>query len=189
MQLVSSMFFSSRIEAGGMHLMDINVYHQVPNLLRIETLPKGNAKEGAMINVMNLEQGQGVLFFPAQKMATPFNFDADSQTPSEKNDPLYWYQQLQDFKGEPSEYLAKELIDGVLAEGFVIKDNGAKLTVWANVESHLPVKLIVTLDRANDKSGFELVTNLKYNQTFDDALFSLEIADDFNIAVEDANSH
>lgn len=189
MQLVSSMIYSSRIESSGMHLMDIKVFHRVPDQLRIETLPQGSAKEGAMINVMHLDKGKGMLFFPGRKIATPFNFDASTQSPSAKDDPLYWYEQLQDYQGEPVEYLVEENINGVLAEGFVIKENGAKITVWASVRSHLPVKLIVTLDEINDEVPFKMVASLKYNQVLNDSLFSLKIADGYKVANEEEHQN
>jgi outer membrane lipoprotein-sorting protein len=187
MRQVSSMFYSSRIENNGQHLMDIKVYHREPGQLRVETLPLGEAKEGAVINVMDLENGNGVIFFPVLKFATPFNFDTANPSSSPEDDPLYWYQQLQNYQGEPTEYLESKVIDGIVVEGFVIRETGANITVWADSNSHLPVRIVVTLDEVNGQVPFGMVADLKYNQIFDDSLFSLEIAEGYNISVEDAD--
>ncbi len=189
MQLASSMFYSSRIESNGQHLMDVKVYHRVPGQLRVETLPLGNAESGAVINVLNLEERKGVIFFPGPKLATPFNFDIGNKSSSPEEDPLYWYEQLKNYQGEPAEYLAAKKINGVLAEGFIIRENGTNITVWADTKNHFPVKLIVTLDKTNGQVPFKMVADLKYNQTFDDALFSLEIGAGYNISAEDAEHH
>jgi len=189
MQLASSMFYSSRIKTNGQHLMDVKIYHRVPGQLRVETLPLGNAKNGAVINVMNLEEGKGMIFFPGSKLATPFNFDVGNNLSLPEEDPLYWYEQLKNFQGEPEEYLDAKEINGFLAEGFIIRKNGTNITVWADTNNHLPVKLIVTLDEINGQVPFEMVADLKYNQTFDDALFSLAIGSDYNLSAEDAEHH
>lgn len=189
MKLAHSMFYSSRIDANGMHLMDMKVYYRELGQLRVETLSQGGAKNSTMINVMRLNEGKGMLFYPGLKMAVPFNFDVNSYFLSPDEDPLYWYQQLQSHQGEPAEYLDAEMINGVLAEGFTIRENGANITVWADSESHLPLKLIVTLDEVNGQVPFEMVADLLYNQPFDDALFSLEILEGYNISTKGTEHH
>lgn len=189
MKLVSSMFYSSRIESNGQPLMNLKVYYREPGNLRVETLPIGKDLSGSVINVMDLLEGKGVIFFPAMKVATPFSFDVENNLPLAETDPLYWYEQLKNYQGEPAEYLAAREINGVLAEGFVIKENGANVTVWAGSDNHLPVKLIVTLDKVKNQTPFKMVADLKYNQTFDNALFSLEIGKDYNVSTVDGDQH
>ena len=181
MQQASSMYYSSIIESNGEPLMDVNVYYREPGHLRVETLPKGNAKDGASINVLDLVKGKGVIFFPGPMFATTFEFAIDGHNATETDNPLYWYEQLKNYQGEPVKHLQEQTINGHFAEGFVINENGANITVWADVSTHLPIKLIVTLNEVNGKVPFEMIADLKYNQVFDDSLFSLEISDEYQV--------
>ena len=189
MQLASSMFYSSRIESGGQHLMDVKIFHRSSGQLRVETLPLGDAGERAVINVMNLVDGNGVIFFPGAMSATPFKFDVNNNLSSPDKDPLYWYEQLKNHQGEPSEILDAKEVGGVIADGFIIRKNGASITVWAGVDNHLPLKLIVTLDKVDGQIPFKMEADLQYNLAFDDALFSLEIGDGYEVSAEDAEHH
>lgn|GEM_PF-2106569 len=180
MNLATSMFYSAKMKTNGVELMDIKVYYREPGHLRVETLPLGDASDGISYNVIDIPNGKGVIFFPHPKVAVPFDFNIDKHVSSPDEDPLYWYQAIKNYQGEPEEYLSGQMINGVFAEGFVINENGAKVTIWADVNNQLPVKLLVTLDQVNSQVPFSMEADLTYNQTFDDALFSLKIGSDYN---------
>jgi outer membrane lipoprotein-sorting protein len=183
MHQATSMIYTSRVEANGMHLMDVTVYYRPPSGLRIETANAVNPNLGKMVNVMDLSKGRGTIFFPSQKIANTFTFSPGSTADpiSAENDPLYWYQQLKDYQGEPAEILESKVINGVLAEGFVIHQDHATITVWADRETQLPIQLLVSLNRNQENSSFSLTADLQYNETLDDSLFLTEVSSDYQI--------
>ena len=137
------------------------------------------------INILDVKLGKGVILFPHNRMAVPFSFDPANSQGSLQDNPMQWYETLKNYQGEPSADLGLKDINGVQAHGFLIKDNGVNITVWASTETALPITMHVAMDEINGVVPFELDAELKFNEYYDDALFSLDISSDYQQRTEE----
>ncbi|NVJ59633.1 MAG: transposase [Gammaproteobacteria bacterium] len=175
LKTITSMIYNGRMTISGNHTMDIKVYYQHPDKLRVETLPAGHASEAASINILDLANGKGQISFPAQNMTVPYPFEPGStDNLKQEEDPLGWYHTL--INADPSKVTEIETkeIKGSLAQGFLIEDQGTQIRVWVNSNTQLPVSLNVRLPQQDGQELFELQAELTFNKKIDAELFKLD---------------
>ncbi|RTE86958.1 MULTISPECIES: hypothetical protein [Gammaproteobacteria] len=169
---ITSLTYQGSMHARGEHLMDINVFYQHPDKVRVETLPSGSAEGGATINIMDIANGQGQIIFPEQGMNVPYQFDPEQngQT-NEEEDPLAWYDTL--LNADPSTVTTLDSIevDGKLLTGFLVEEQGTQVRVWVDANTELPVRLNVLIPGQSEQATFELQAELTFNETIDENLF------------------
>jgi hypothetical protein len=195
LQQVSSMHYSGQMKSQGQPLMDIKVIYRQPGQVRIESQMRSGESNSNQphtaqgqpmsINILDVKLGKGVILFPHNRMAVPFSFDPANSQGSLQDNPMQWYETLKNYQGEPSADLGLKDINGVQAHGFLIKDNGVNITVWASTETALPITMHVAMDEINGVVPFELDAELTFNEYYDDALFSLDISSDYQQRTEE----
>lgn len=172
---ITSMTYHGSMNVNGDHLMDINVFYQHPDKLRVETLPTGTAAAGGSINIMDLANGQGQITFPEQDMSVPYPFDPNNreQVDSE-DDPLAWYDSLINADPNAVTTLESREVDGKLLTGFLVEDQGTEIRVWVDANTDLPVSVNVLVPQTGEQGVFEMQADLTFNQQLDAELFHID---------------
>lgn len=177
---ITSMRFVSEMRSFDNVFSRLKVYYREPGLVRIENVPLVEGGENASsINVINVNQGKGVIFFPGPKFATPFNFDPEQAEGSPKEDPLYWFTAIKQYKGDVIE-LGEEVINNKTATGLRFTQSGTQVTLWIDPSTQLPIKIIVNTAMENNTMAFQMEADVEFNVALNDDLFSLEIDGNYN---------
>lgn len=176
LQTISTMQYSSEMRSNGTAFMRMQVYYREPGQLRVETQPlTENSGAASSINVIDVVAGKGIIFFPGQKIAVPFEFDPTKGEATPQDNPLYWLETVRNYKG-PVKQLESKLVNNVLANGFVIESSGVITTLWTDVDTDLPVKLRVELPAADSgQAPFVMIADVQFNQPMMDELFSMDV--------------
>ncbi|MDO6425729.1 hypothetical protein Q4489_01835 [Thalassotalea sp. 1_MG-2023] len=179
LEKITSMRFVSEMKAFDSVFSRLKVYYQEPGLIRVETIPLTEGGENASsINVINTKKGQGVIFFPGPKFATPFNFDPKQAEDSPKDDPLYWFTAIKQYKGDVTQ-LGEQVINNKTATGLTFKESGTQVTLWIDPSTQLPIKIIVSTAGENNETAFQMEADVEFNLVLEDQLFSLDIGDNY----------
>ncbi|WP_286270343.1 LolA family protein [Thalassotalea hakodatensis] len=179
LEKITSMRFVSEMKAFDSVFSRFKVYYREPGLIRVESIPLTEGGENARtINVINTKKGQGVIFLPGPKFATPFSFDPKQAEDSSKNDPLYWFNAIKQYKGDVTE-LGEQVINNKTATGLAFKESGTHVTLWIDPSTQLPIKIIVSTATENNKTAFQMEADVEFNLPLNDELFSLEIGENY----------
>ncbi|WP_286234446.1 DUF2092 domain-containing protein [Thalassotalea sediminis] len=179
LEKITSMRFVSEMKSFDTVFSRLKVYYREPGLVRIENVPLVEGGENASsINVINANEGKGVIFFPGPKFATPFNFAPEQTEGSPKEDPLYWFTAIKQYKGDVME-LGEQLINNKTATGLRFTQSGTQVTLWIDPNTQLPIKIIVNTAMENNSAAFQMEADVEFNIALDDDLFSLEIDENY----------
>ena len=131
----------------------------------------GPPHEETTISIMDLSrQNQFVLLYPPQKWAY---FAPDHGG----NDTLLTYDGLKkDFRDGTEESLGRVKIDGRDAVCFRISKDNKEITVWADPDTALPIKIERTADDGIDKT---VLSDIAFDVELDDELFDMTLPDDY----------
>ena len=81
-----------------------------------------------------------------------------------------WLDKLRNYRGEAEELLGEREINGVMTNGFVLTVDDTKMTIWADVETELPIHILAEpLD-----SDTQITIDLAYDVAFGADHFSME---------------
>jgi outer membrane lipoprotein-sorting protein len=172
---ITSMYYSGTMTTQGQALMQLDVYYRAPNLVRIENLSlAGDQEREPIINIMDVQQGKGLILMPQTNMAMPFDFSPNKggENSLSPDDPLSWFNAILHYQGAVK-HLAAQTINGVSAVGYEIYVSDMSIVLWVDVKTNLPIKLKVEKDVENGQSAFIFEADLQFNQQLDDKLFSL----------------
>jgi outer membrane lipoprotein-sorting protein len=175
LQQIASMSYSGVMSSNGQPIMDLQVYYQAPDKVRIENTPlAGQQKAAPVINILDVSQGKGLILMPGPKMATPFSFTPNQQSmQSVEDDPLYWFEAIKNHQGEVTT-LPTKMVNGTEAVGYKIVEQNILITLWASVQTSLPVKVEVSMAGPGEREDiFHLEADLEFNRQLDPQLFSL----------------
>jgi outer membrane lipoprotein-sorting protein len=169
----TSMHYSGTMLSNGDPTMEIEVYYQQPNKVRIETSPilVGNA-QGSITTILDTQAGKGLTLISQAKMAMPFDFAAREDGGLPQENFLSWVDTITHYEGEVT-LLSSKNIDDVFANGYEITESGMTITLWVNSANQLPISLHVQSDAADGQTAFEFHANLRFNDSLDTALFDL----------------
>ncbi|GAC28116.1 LolA family protein [Brumicola pallidula] len=169
----TSMHYSGTMLSNGEPTMEIEVYYQQPNKVRIETSPilAGNA-QGSITTILDTQAGKGLTLISQAKMAMPFDFAASEDGGLPQEDFLSWVDTITHYEGEVT-LLSSKNIDDVFASGYEITESGMTITLWVNSANLLPISLHVQSDAVNGLTAFEFNADLRFNDTLNTALFDL----------------
>jgi len=139
------------------------------------------------IQIMDYQQGKGLVLMPAQKMAMvmelknqPEQFQAATMfNPFEEFRNLI--QKAQANPGESIKYLGESQMQGRKVVGYrvtvedatVMAQPGEELTIWADAESLLPVQVEYSLEKMFGKPGTMTMMDIQFDVPLDPAQFSL----------------
>ncbi|ALS98894.1 hypothetical protein [Lacimicrobium alkaliphilum] len=175
LQQISSMSYSGVMSSNGLQIMDLQVYYQAPDKVRIENTPLAGQQQAApVINILDVSLGKGLILMPGPKMATPFSFTPNQQSmQSVEDDPLYWFEAIKNHQGEVTR-LSAQMVNDTEAVGYQIIEQNILITLWASVKTSLPVKVEVSMPGTGENQGvFHLEADLEFNRQLDPQLFSL----------------
>ncbi|WP_196137551.1 hypothetical protein [Aliikangiella sp. G2MR2-5] len=175
LQKITSMRFVSEMKNQGNTMMQLKVFYRQPGQVRIETTPLvENGENATSINVLDTSLGKGVIFLEGPKMAMPFNFEANDQKSSPRENPLFWFDAIHDYDGPVTE-LGWNTVNGVDVYGLSFIESGVEIILWADKKSHLPVQVIVSQKDYSGQESFSMTANVEFNIQLASELFSLEI--------------
>ncbi len=187
-QLVSveNLFYQSKMYVQQQPIMQISVWFQQPGNVRVETQPlTANAEQAKSINLIDTDQGKGLILFPGNKLAMPFEFDAGAASDPKQN-PLHWFDVVKDYQGEVVE-LEQRMLDGQLLNGHLIKESGITIELWSSSDTNLPQEISIYDGETIASSSFRMLGRLTFNQPLDLQLFKLEVPAGYQTAGQDNN--
>jgi len=128
-------------------------------------------EENMSIGIMDLSRNRRfVLLHPEHKWAY---YAPDHGA----NDTLLTYDGLkQDFRDGTEEYLGEKVIDGRKVVYFKVTKEDKMLTVWADAETALPVRIERT---ANGGSETTILSDIAFDVELDDGLFDMTLPEDY----------
>lgn len=134
------------------------------------------------ITILDFETSELLTMDPAKKIATRWTLKQFDEVPEIYTDMIKKVEDILDDPHQVVEELGEDLIDGRQVFGLHAgnpDDPSYSVTVWADVETELPVKI------EHQLSDVRLVfTEIQFEETLDESLFSLEIPDGFTF-IED----
>ena len=183
---LNSMSYSSQLFSQGKKLMTLKVFYQSPGQVRVETYQGATgADQPSMVNILNTALGKGLILLPANQQAVPFDFANQNNKAAVQpitENPLQWFELLKEFKGE-AEVLEPKLIKGNYAQGYEITESGMKITIWADVDTNIPVQF--SLESNVGESLFEMEADISINPLLSKDLFSLQTPGHYQNQSED----
>lgn len=178
---ISSMYYKANMKSNGQSVMQLEVYYQAPSQLRVESTPAmaNNDNQGAIINILDTNLGQGMILIPANKLAMPFEFNANQRKDSPDKNPLYWLDAVKQYQGEVVN-LAPKTLNAQEVVGYEIYVSNMTVTLWVNINTEWPVQIEIMMDKINGQSPFEFVADVEFNQYIDPNLLSLQPSDEYS---------
>lgn len=170
---VSNFFYSATMTNSGQHLMDIKVYYRDSGQMRMESYALGHNGEPTFVNIMDINQGKGVMKLSGDNQTVPFDFEAGNTQQGVQDDPLYWRKLILDVDPDKAQSLGTQTFSGSELSGYLIEESNIETRVWVDPKSHLPVKINVIQTLEDGSAGFQMEADVTYNQRFEDSLFHL----------------
>lgn len=182
---VTSMYYKGEMRSNEQATMQIEVYYQAPSKLRISTKP---ILEGRLpmevINIFDIEKGQGLTLMPHASVAMPVAFAPGDDVSNLEQDPLSWVNKVLDQQGKVTELPAK-WIDQIFANGYKVRQQGMTITLWVDGATELPVSIKVESQKVDGIQSFIFEANMKFNDLLDPALFDLTPSSEYRMLTED----
>jgi outer membrane lipoprotein-sorting protein len=181
LEQISTMYYNGNMKSNGQAIMQLEVFYQAPSQLRIENTPAmgDNENQGAMINILDTSIGKGMILIPANKLAMPFNFSATELDETPDKNPLYWLDEVKQYKGEVV-LMEPKVLNNQKVVGYQIYVSNITMTLWVNVNTEWPVQIEMMMDKVNGQSPFEFVADVEFNQYIDPSFFSLQPSDEYS---------
>lgn len=129
--------------------------------------PDGN------IIVMDSVAMKSMTLIPSQKKGALFDFSKMPQ----KNQQINFLESLQKFQDQATMVMGQKEIDGKIAMGFFVKPEGAEYTIWADLQTGLPVRMEVKMAMLGDMTV--TMTDFVFNPELDESLFKTELPEGY----------
>lgn len=186
---IDSMNYQAKMFSNGLPIMRLDIYYQAPNKLRIENTPLvGQAgdedAQALVVNILDTDNGQGVILMPMSKAAMPFSFSVDKLNDKPAENPLLWLDAVKSYKGDVRILEATE-VNGIAAIGYQFTEAGITITMWVDELSEMPVSIKVRSEEVNGQSAFELDGQVFFNEPIDDSLFDLQLGPEYKAVSKD----
>jgi outer membrane lipoprotein-sorting protein len=177
----SSMQYSGVMLSNGEPTMEMKVYYQQPNKVRIETSPLLSGKaQGTVTTILDTQAGKGLTLISQAKMAMPFEFATSEEGGLPEEEFLSWMDTILEYDGEVI-LLASKNINDVFATGYEIYESGMTITLWVESASQLPISLRVQSDVVNGQTAFEFNADLRFNGILDETLFDINAQEGYQL--------
>jgi hypothetical protein len=126
----------------------------------------GKSSESEIISIMDIsQQNQFILIYPKTKWAYTGNNGG--------NDALLTYDEItKDFRNGTEEYIGRVKINGQDSVCFKVSEDDNEITIWADPDTDLPIRIERLAIDGNDKT---ILSNITFNIELNDELFDMTI--------------
>jgi outer membrane lipoprotein-sorting protein len=175
----------------GQPTVTVEAQFMTPGKVR-QIMSFGAAGESAGIQIVDYQEGKGLVLVPAQKMAMAMELkNAPEQSQAAMYNPFETFRDLiqkaQANPGESIRYLGESQLDGrkvigyrvTVAEATVMAHAGQELTIWADAASLLPVQVECSLEKMFGKPGTMTMSDIQFDVPLDPAEFSLTVPEGY----------
>ena len=143
---------------------EMDVFHLVPDQTRLDM-------GGGMSMIIDGDRGEMLTLDHNSRIGFYSEVNADTGPGNlHRHD---WLERVRDYQGRADEILDVTEINGRLATGFVLRVEGHELTLWADNETELPLRLV--LGPGEEGIDIDMTMDFTYDVMPDAALFSLEL--------------
>jgi outer membrane lipoprotein-sorting protein/cytochrome c551/c552 len=151
-----------------------------PALQRVE-ISTGSAKNGTnMITISDSQTAKSLMLMPDQKLAVAMNTEKMRENVQKtKGTPPDFFEAMRRLvregssgTGEKVEKLGKKEIDGHQAVGFHLGSNGSDMTLWADPQTALPIRIEFRMAMLEDVCV--VMNHFRYDVALEPSLFSLD---------------
>jgi len=141
--------------------------------------------EDAMV-ISDYVSGKALVLLPSQKAAVAVELtnrpdDLDPEKLNQFEELRRRIERAQANPDEKVEYLGEAEIEGRAAVGYRFAEFGAETTIWADVETLLPLLVEHAVMEAQTKVGSIVVMDIRFNVPLDPAEFSMEVPQDYTL--------
>jgi outer membrane lipoprotein-sorting protein len=175
----------------GQPTVTVEAQFMAPGKVR-QIMSFGEAGEAGGIQIVDYQQGKGLVLVPTQKMAMAMELkNAPEQSQAAMYNPFETFRDLiqkaQANPGESIRYLGESRIDSrkvvgyrvTVAEATVMAHAGQELTIWADAASLLPVQVECSLEKMYGKPGTMTMSDIQFDVPLDPAEFSLAVPEGY----------
>jgi outer membrane lipoprotein-sorting protein len=136
--------------------------------------------EGVTV-ISDLQQGKIITLVPAQKQAMVIEMQ---NIPEDKDQSQFNFfhevrrriLEAQETEDESVEFLGEQEINGVLAIGYHVRKPGAEISIWANKETKMPIRLEISNGPVTNT-----MSNIVFDVELDESLFDLKVPEGYTI--------
>jgi outer membrane lipoprotein-sorting protein len=166
--------FTTTMQIEGMPAQTLEGMFMEPGYMR-QTGP------GGVIVVGDLRQGKTVTLMPSQKLAMVM--EMVNMPEAEELGQFNMFleirkriQEVQETPDESVEFLGEEQIDGRLAIGYHVSKGGGDITVWADKETKMPIRLEIATGAVTQS-----MSDIVFDVPLDESLFDLTIPEGYTV--------
>jgi len=132
---------------------------------------------------MIIDRGVGEMLTLDHNRKIGFYTEVDAETPAESLHRQDWLDRVRSYQGRADEILEVTEINGRSATGFVLRVEGYMLTLWADNETELPLRLI--LGPGESGVDLDMTMDFTYGELPDPSLFELSLPVGYSEVEED----
>jgi outer membrane lipoprotein-sorting protein len=136
----------------------------------------GQSDDGSWM-VVDMRTGHVMNVQPTTKTVVIMDMKNLPKQSSEPADPIERFKKLE---GKSAKDMGKTEIDGKTAEKFVATQDGQEYTIWADPQTHEPIRIDVTVN-AMDQKMTASMTDFDFNPPVPDDAFSQEIPKGYTV--------
>jgi outer membrane lipoprotein-sorting protein len=166
--------FNMAIERPGQPSMTMKAMELMPGRRRVE-MPDGASM------IMDRAARKALVLNPAAKKATCY----DRLGPADAAPEQDFFDRLLQLRDQASEDLGQQEIEGRLATGFHVKDQGADWSIWVDPATGLPLRVEVTCDLVFSPGMKLVMRDFAFNVDLDETLFSLDPPAGYTLETKD----
>jgi outer membrane lipoprotein-sorting protein len=129
--------------------------------------------------VVDLQQGKMVVRITAQKRAIVYELINIQEDPGQFN----MFEEIrrrileaQENEDECVEFLGENEIEGRAAIGYHVQKAGIDITIWADAETKIPIRMENTIGTATT-----IISDIVFNVPLEDSLFDLDIPEEYTV--------
>jgi len=146
---------------------------------------------GPMTQFFDMPQRRMVMLMPPQKMAIVMEMQNLPQADQDLSKVNMFFEiqrqirRAQQQTDENVQYLGEQVVEGVEAVGYHVRQGPMDMTVWANARTALPIRMEVAFDQAlmGGEAPMSLVmTDFAFNLDLDPAEFTAAIPQDYQVS-------
>jgi hypothetical protein len=129
-----------------------------------------------VVSIIDLEAGRILTLAVSKKEAVYIDLKGLPSTPNYMNGLRNVISRLQQSPHFVVEELGKQDVQGQKVIGFRTKSPGTELTIWADPETALPVRI-----EHQEGQLFTIIKNIQFDVPMDEALFSMEVPEGYTL--------
>jgi|GEM_PF-1247998 len=153
--------------------MTVTTKGQEPQTMRIMVIEPYYMRcelSNGTVWILDHSQGKTLVLDPGRKLAVI------SSTAQATLDTYHTFRNFQNMEGVSVEQIGQQQVNGKLATGFYLKrgDEDGEITVWADPESKLPIRIETVLKDAEGNVSKGVTEDIVFDCKLDESLFSIK---------------